>query len=100
MIIFHHIIADSQIVGIGPLMVKNFEGTIESMYQSRQYVFDLHLRNQSVKIESPLYRPKYYVDEQKQEMVKVEMVKYKEEYYRYRKQIAQLIGEPAEQEIV
>lgn len=97
--IFHHLIADSQIVGIGPLMMKNFEGTIEIMYQSRQFVFDLHLRHQTVKIESPLFRPGFYVDQQKQEMVKAEYVKWKEDYYEVRKRVAELVGCSQELEI-
>jgi hypothetical protein len=53
MIICHHIIQKSEVVGIGPLMVARHPDHVQAtIYQSRQLFFVLHLKNQSVKIES------------------------------------------------
>lgn len=48
-----HLIKDSEIVGIGPLMVQqSTDLTIETLYRARRYYFDLHLRAHSVRIET------------------------------------------------
>lgn len=51
--ICHHHIAQDEIVGIGPLMSKrNSDQVVDMMYKARQLNFYLHLRNQSILIES------------------------------------------------
>lgn len=51
--ICHHIIKESEVVGIGPLMLKLHPDQVQrELYGSRKLYFFLHLKNQSVKIES------------------------------------------------
>lgn len=55
MLICQHIIKSSEIVGIGPLMRETATDQISAqVYDSVRYFFMLHLKNQSVRIESNL----------------------------------------------
>ena len=52
-----HIISTSQIIGIGPLMVKDStDQTTRLLYNSKQLFFLLHLKNQSVEIKSEWFQ--------------------------------------------
>lgn len=52
-----HIIKKSEIVGIGPLMVKGHpDQTVRMLYNDKQLLFSLHLKNCTIEIDSPWFR--------------------------------------------
>ncbi|HRH59640.1 MAG TPA: hypothetical protein PL045_03675 [Chitinophagaceae bacterium] len=48
--IYSHIIKDDEIIGIGPLMRKDFRGSFDELYGARQYLFSLYTRHQTIEI--------------------------------------------------
>ncbi len=54
--ICEHIISTSEIIGIGPLMVKASADTASrTLYNSKQLHFQVHCKYQSILIESPWF---------------------------------------------
>lgn len=52
-----HIISKSQVIGIGPLMLRHSpDQTQQALYNSTQLFFWLHLKNHSAKIESDWFQ--------------------------------------------
>jgi len=47
-----HLIKDSEIIGIGPLMNIQSESQIGKIYNSRKLFYDIHLKERSISIES------------------------------------------------
>lgn len=59
-----HYIAETEIVGIGPLMVEySKDPAILQIYGTRRYYFKLHLRQQSIKIYSDFFDTNGHDDE-------------------------------------
>lgn len=52
-----HIIEDDQVIGIGPLMVKETDSSVQaSLYNSRQLLFKVYLKSFEVEIESEFFK--------------------------------------------
>jgi hypothetical protein len=64
MIISGHIINDSEIVGIGPLMLHSRATSQmqETMYAPKYLLFSVHLKTRSLEIESAVYSTKGLTD--------------------------------------
>ncbi|MEP7317186.1 MAG: hypothetical protein ABI921_00540 [Panacibacter sp.] len=57
MIICHHYVQDSEVIGIGPLMsLQSPEEAMRLLYNSFQLHFWLHFRNHSFKVESEWFQ--------------------------------------------
>jgi hypothetical protein len=90
--IFDHIIPDSAILGIGPLMLQyTTDPAQEALYASRRYFFDLHLSAHTTRVESDWFRVRESVEEQQR------MHAWREQYLKARERIAMMIGEPTDE---
>ena len=91
--IIGHLIQDTEIIGIGPLYAEPTKDlTMQSLYNSFRYFFDVHCRQRSIRIESDYFKPAQS-DELKRLNEKKRYNDWKEEYNRVRKLIAEQIGE-------
>lgn len=93
MLIFHHLIKNEAIVGIGPLMHEQSKDPASALLHGTcRYFFELHLSGHTTTIYSPWFHPK---SEDKDAET---MRKWKEEYFHNSKQIANwfagMIAEP------
>jgi hypothetical protein len=86
--IFDHLIPDSAILGVGPLMLEFPQSQEqEIVYESRRYFFDLHLINHTTTVRSDWFR----LRESNAEIEKKK--EWKEKYFIIRCRIAALIKE-------
>lgn len=57
MIICHHVIKDSEVIGIGPLMVQaNADQQLQVLYNQKRLFFYVHFKNHSFRIESEWFQ--------------------------------------------
>lgn len=86
--IFEHLIPDSAILGVGPLMLEFTSNQTEyQLYGKRRYNFDLHLSAHTAKINSDWFLVNDNPDE------KNRMKAWHDKYFSVRERIARLINE-------
>lgn len=89
--IFNHLIPDSAIVGIGPLMSETQEVKIDFSYHSvMRFYFHLHLAAHTTTISSRWFQ------EEKEKDYSDEILDWRQEYFRLRNRISEAIGEPTD----
>jgi hypothetical protein len=94
MLMHHHLIQTSQIIGIGPLQVQALTEGIELHYNSRRYLYDVHLLHRTVTIKSDVFRPDASDKNEQKEKVRMEIAAWKDEYDRIRQEVEEHIKEP------
>lgn len=90
--IFNHVIPDTFIMGIGPIMVEATAfPELEVLYNRRRFQFDLHLVAHTTSIKSDWF------DIRDNPAEKEKMRAWREQYYITRERVAVLLGEPTDQ---
>jgi len=93
MLIFQHLIKDTEIIGIGPLYAQPSKDTaMLTLYQSFRYEFEVHTKTQAIKICSDFFKPgglpEHLINKEQQKATA-----WKQEYYTVRNLVAGQIGE-------
>lgn len=91
--ILDHLIKDTEITGIGPLMLESANDQAALMlYKTCRYLFELHLKNHTTIIKSEWFDRTGHADEVLSKMRKT-MEDFRAQYFKIRKEVAVQIGE-------
>lgn len=92
--VFSNLVKDNAIIGIGPLMFEQSANQANYiLYGSCRYYFMLHLEAHSIQISSDWFSPNTHPEH------KELILQWRTQYFRHRKEIAQVIGVDLVEEI-
>ena len=87
-----HVIKDEEIIGIGPLMSAVTNDPVQlAVYKEGRLWFDLHLKGNTVKIESPWFSFAEHLSEKEREETNKEFVEWRQMYFNAKDTIDTLI---------
>lgn len=95
MILFHHLLPDDAILGIGPLMWEDHPSEMQAVvYATGRYFFELHLVAHTSQIKSEWFYRQGHSNTKKS---REEMNAWKDEYWRVREILARRMGESTDE---